>query len=61
VTYHVRIEFTWCGERVHEFVGPFGDRWMAEVYTDYFAHNPFLFGITPVRVERARIVAGGTE
>jgi hypothetical protein len=56
VIWHVRIEFTWCGERVHEFVGPFHDRWAAECVCEGFAHNPFIFGITPVHVERARIV-----
>jgi hypothetical protein len=58
VTYWVRIFFTVYGEKMHEFIGPFADRWMAEVYTEYFAPNPYRYGIADVRVESARIVCG---
>jgi hypothetical protein len=61
VTLWVRVEFTAYGERLHEFVGPFHDRWLAECVCENFAHNPYRYGLTDFRVERARIVAGGAE
>ena len=53
--YAVRVEFEHRGERLHEYVGPF-DRYLAELVCIDFADAPFMYGITPVRVERARIV-----
>lgn len=57
--FHVRVWFRWFGETVFDDLGPFTDRWMAECVTESFAHRPYLFGITPVHVERALILPGG--
>lgn len=53
--YLVRIVFEWQGEFVHDFVGPF-DRYFADLVCVAFATDPFMFGITPVRVLRAQVV-----
>ena len=53
--FYVRIEFEHRGERLHEYVGPF-DRYLAELVCVDFADAPFMYGLTPVRVLRARIV-----
>jgi hypothetical protein len=54
-SYMVRIEFTFQGERQHEFVGPF-DHYFAHLFTTASAYSPYMHGITSVRVESARIV-----
>ena len=56
--YWVRVVFTWHGERLHDFVGPF-DRWLAELFCISFAEVPYRYGLDEVRVERARIVGPG--
>ncbi len=52
--FYVRIEFMWQGERVHDFIGPC-DRYWAELNAVDMA-NPYLFGITPVHVLKAKII-----
>ncbi len=44
----------WQGERVHDFIGPC-DRYWAELNAVDMA-NPYLFGITPVHVLKAKII-----
>lgn len=52
----VRIVFEWMGELVHDYVGPF-DRYFADLVCVGYATEPYVFGITPVRVLRARVEA----
>jgi hypothetical protein len=54
-SYMVRIEFTFQDERFHEFVGPF-DHHFAHLFTTACAYSPYMHGITPVRIEKAKIL-----
>jgi hypothetical protein len=56
VTYYVRFEFMWQGERVHEFIGPF-DYYFAMLNCVDMA-SPYLFGMTEVHVLKAIIITG---
>jgi hypothetical protein len=55
VDYYVRVWFEHNGERRYEDVGPF-DRYFAELICTDYAEQPYLYGMTYCRDERAKIV-----
>lgn len=52
--YYVRIEFTFQGERWHEFLGPF-DKYFADLVCIDSAAG-YMHGMTWVHVERAKVL-----
>lgn len=54
--YWVRFEFTFQNERFHDFLGPFDDYYFAMLYCVQMGEVPYMHGITPVHVERAKIL-----
>lgn len=52
--WYVRIEFTFQGERWHEFLGPF-DKYFADLTCVDMMYG-YMHGITHVHVERAKVL-----